>query len=318
MGLPGPRAALLGVAMLYLLGQLLVLEWNRYLEADEAVYLSQVAPGPVPATWDAHRSLGVPLLLLPAAAVTTEQAALRLYLVGASALALALAFSPWLRLVRGYAARLAAMLFAGSWVALFYGGEASPNLYAALGAVGGLGCLGQLLWRSGGWRAALGLAVVALMRPFDCPWLAGSGAAAVLLPGARDRLRAGLAVGSGLGAVAGRSGHRLRWRGRPPRAGPGALPLRQRHQPAAAPARPRRPDGLLLRLLPAAAGVGRRAGLVDRPGGPGGPGADAGAARCGAPGDRPRPSHPARPQPPSTCSSARLAFRATCCRRTRC
>ena len=100
-----------------------------------------------------------------------------------SAVGLYLAFVPWLRLWPGYMTPIAAALFSTLWTSIFYGFEAMPNLYVAIGAIASVGYLLRirqepqrpvyLVW------LILWLAFTALMRPYDSLYLV-----AALLAGA--------------------------------------------------------------------------------------------------------------------------------------
>ncbi|MDP9497880.1 MAG: hypothetical protein M3P46_09525 [Actinomycetota bacterium] len=164
-------SALLVVGLLFVVAQLLLVPLGRDLENDEAVYLSQVSRFTAPAPWEAHRSWGLPVLLLPVGLVTKSVLAMRMYLVLVSGAALVLAFRPWLRVLPGATAALAALLFASNWVALFYASEASPNLYIALAGVAAVGHLARLFVVPDDRVALVGLAAAfacaALVRPTD-------------------------------------------------------------------------------------------------------------------------------------------------------
>jgi hypothetical protein len=172
---------------------------------DESVYASQVAHGVPPSDFSAPRARGVPLLLAPVAIFTSSVTALRIYLSLLSGAGLFLAYLPWLRLRDSPLVPLAALLFSGTWLALFYGNEAMPNLYVAFGAVAGAAlfplALAHRRWALLGLVAAF--ALISLVRPTDAVWLAAPLlAAAVLVPAWRRRpapvaVCAGLAVGWG-------------------------------------------------------------------------------------------------------------------------
>ncbi|MBG0816461.1 hypothetical protein [Planomonospora sp. ID82291] len=201
--LPRPAVLLALVTALYGAAQLTIVSPRMGIGWDEAIYASQFAAHAPPAEFSAPRARGVPLLVAPVTALTDSVTALRLYLTALSCLALYGAFLIWTRVRPGHTAPLAALLFAGCWLSLFYGNEAMPNLYVALTAVAatGLLCLSR---RS---RAALaGLAAVmaamALLRPSDALVAAVPLAAAALLarprrPAALAAIAAGLAVGWG-------------------------------------------------------------------------------------------------------------------------
>lgn len=201
---PGPLLLLALVAILYGVAQLVIVSPRVGIGWDETVYASQYAAHSPPAVFSAPRARGVPLLVAPVVAVTDSVAALRLYLTAVSSLALFGAFWVWLRVRRGLWVPVAALLFASCWLSLFYGNEAMPNLYVALGAVAAAGFT-VLAERSRG--ALLGLAaslaVVSLMRPSDSLFVAVPLGVAALFARGRARvptlaaIAAGLAVGWG-------------------------------------------------------------------------------------------------------------------------
>ncbi|GAA2875850.1 hypothetical protein [Nonomuraea rubra] len=199
--LPPPWVLLALVSCAYALSQLLIgAPWTG-LGWDEAVYASQYAGHAPPAPFSAPRARGVPLLVAPVVAVTDSVPVLRLYLVALSSLGLFAAFAVWLRVRDSRAVPLAALLFAGCWLSLFYGGQAMPNLYVALAAVAAAGAVVT-------GRAPVGLgvafAVMSLMRPSDALVAAAVlGVAALAVPAWRRTrslvaIAAGTAVGWGL------------------------------------------------------------------------------------------------------------------------
>jgi hypothetical protein len=198
---------LLLVAVIFVIAQLLLLPVGRDLENDEAVYLSQFSRFAVAAPWEAHRAWGVPVLLLPVNTLTDSITAMRVYLAVVSGVALVLAFRPWLRVLPEWTAPLAALLFSTSWVVLFYGSEASPNLYVAFGGVAAVGYLCCVLWETADRRAVVGLVVsaaaTALMRPTDSVWLLlpGFGAAVVATRARRVAGAGGLVAGLAIGGA---------------------------------------------------------------------------------------------------------------------
>ncbi|WP_188195933.1 hypothetical protein [Nonomuraea sp. SYSU D8015] len=143
---------------------------------DESVYLSQVARGVPAAEFTAPRARGVQLLVAPIALITPSVTAIRVYLSLLSGLALFLAYAPWIRLQPRPVAPLAAALFAGLWLSLFYANEAMPNMWVAYSGVAGVGlaCLAETRPRprlaTAGAVAAF--AVASLARPSDATWLA--------------------------------------------------------------------------------------------------------------------------------------------------
>ncbi|MGN9844012.1 hypothetical protein ACTMTI_38400 [Nonomuraea sp. H19] len=197
-----PYVLLALVSLLYGAAQLLLMSPHTGIGWDEAVYASQYASHAPPAIFSAPRAQGTALLVAPVVALTDSVPLLRLYLTAISSLALFAAFATWLRVRDGYAVPLAALLFASTWLALFYGNEAMPNLYVALACVAAAG----LVVRPSG-AAALGLAgvfgVMSLMRPSDA-LVAGAvlGMVALGVPAWRrlaslTGIAAGLAIGWG-------------------------------------------------------------------------------------------------------------------------
>src|SRR5712692_3747962 len=150
---------------------------------DESVYVSQVS-GHVPAAWfDPARARGVPLLVAPVAALTSSVAALRVYLSVACGLGLTVALWTWRRLRPAWVLGLAGVLFGGLWVAQYYGPQAMPDMWSALGCLAAVGCFLR------GGKAALGswvglgasVAFVTLVRPGDAVYLAAPLVVAAIL-----------------------------------------------------------------------------------------------------------------------------------------
>ncbi|MFQ6142480.1 hypothetical protein ACLMNJ_05295 [Streptomyces seoulensis] len=173
---PGPRGALplAAVAAAFTLAQLLLVRPGMGLGWDETVYVSQVSPHAPAAFFSAPRARGVPLLVAPVAAWSSSTALLRGYLALLSGLSLYLALRVWRTLLPAPVLALAGALFASLWVTLFYGPQAMPNYWVAIGALVCAGCF--LRARTGrGDRAALygllgGAALMAWMRPMDAVW----------------------------------------------------------------------------------------------------------------------------------------------------
>ncbi|MBB5133500.1 hypothetical protein HNP84_003226 [Thermocatellispora tengchongensis] len=199
-----PAALLALAAVAYGAGQLLLVPPSLGIGWDEAVYAGQYAAHAPPPLFSAPRARGVPLLVAPVVMLTDSVPVLRLYLAVMSSLALYAAFAVWLRVRHDRSVPLAALLFGGCWLSLFYGPQAMPNLYVALAGVASAGFL-VLGGRSR--LAPLGLAgsmaVMSLMRPSDALVAAAVLAVAALaVPGWRRigslaGLAAGLAVGWG-------------------------------------------------------------------------------------------------------------------------
>ena len=170
-----PRAVLAVVCALYAVAPVVLVGPHFWFGWDESVYISQVSRYRPALLFTAPRARGMPLLVAPVAELTSSTAALRVYLAVLSAIGLYLAFRPWLRLLPGYTVPLAAVLFVTLWVSIFYGFEAMPNLYVAIGALAAAGHFlrarqeperrRHLVW------LAAWLAFTALMRPTDSLYL---------------------------------------------------------------------------------------------------------------------------------------------------
>ncbi|MEU4537385.1 hypothetical protein AB0G15_21225 [Streptosporangium sp. NPDC023825] len=189
-----PAVLLAGVALLYLTAQFLIPTPGMGIGWDEAVYASQYAAHAPPAVYSAPRAQGVPLLVAPIVAITDEVVVLRIWLTLVSSAALFGAFAVWLRVRNHWVVPLAALVLAGCWLSLFYGNQAMPNLYVALGAVAATGFLltGTPLGLGGS------MVLVSLMRPTDALVLAVPLAAYALWQ-RRFRELAALAAGLAIG-----------------------------------------------------------------------------------------------------------------------
>lgn len=170
-----PYVALALVAVCYTAVQL-ALTVRIGLGWDESVYISQVARGVPAAEFTAPRARGVQLLVAPVALITPSVTAIRIYLSVLSGIALFLAYLPWIRL-RTAAAPLAAALFGGLWLSLFYANEAMPNMWVAYSGVAGVGLACLLETHPKARRPATAgivaaFAIASLMRPSDATWLA--------------------------------------------------------------------------------------------------------------------------------------------------
>ncbi|MEV8068631.1 hypothetical protein AB0P32_21270 [Streptomyces sp. NPDC085995] len=139
---PGPRDALpvAAVAAAFTLAQLLLVRPGTGLGWDESVYVSQVSPHAPAAFFSAPRARGVSLLVAPVAAWSSSTALLRVYLAVLSGLALYLALRVWRTLLPAPVLALAGALFASLWVTVFYGPQAMPNYWVAIGALVCAGC----------------------------------------------------------------------------------------------------------------------------------------------------------------------------------
>jgi len=191
---PGSAWWLVAAGAAFTAAELLFVSPRMGLSWDESVYVSQVS-GHVPAAWfDPARARGVPLLVAPVAALTSSVVALRVYLSLACGLGLTLALWTWRRLRPAWVLGLAAVLFGGLWVAQFYGPQAMPDMWPALGGLAAVGC-----FLRGGSKALAGLAAsvafVTLVRPGDAVCLAAPLLAAAVI---RRRWRPAAAVAGGL------------------------------------------------------------------------------------------------------------------------
>ncbi|WP_405913662.1 hypothetical protein OG760_29620 [Streptomyces sp. NBC_00963] len=147
---------------------------------DEAVYVSQVSSHAPAAFFSAPRARGISYLVAPVAALTSSTVVLRCYLAVLSGAGLLGALWVWRRFQPAPRLALAGVLFAGLWVTQFYGPQAMPNLWVALGSLSCAGFFLRAVVSRGAGRtdrralsgAALCLAAVVLLRPPDGFWLA--------------------------------------------------------------------------------------------------------------------------------------------------
>ncbi|MGW2645760.1 hypothetical protein ACWC2T_12760 [Streptomyces sp. NPDC001393] len=172
---PVPTSApLAAVAAAFTLAQLLLVRPGMGLGWDETVYVSQVSPQAPAAFFSAPRARGVPLLVAPVASWSTSTALLRTYLALLSGLALYLALRAWRGLFPVRVLALAGALFASLWVTLFYGPQAMPNYWVAVGALAAVACFlrarADRTDRGALWGLAASAALMALMRPTDAVW----------------------------------------------------------------------------------------------------------------------------------------------------
>ncbi|MBG0827863.1 hypothetical protein HS041_08805 [Planomonospora sp. ID67723] len=175
------------------------------------MYVSQFSNNEKPINFHASRGWGTPFLVAPVVMITDSIEILRVYMTAVSALALFGAFRIWLSVRRGYAAPVAAAVFGGCWVTVFYGNEIMPNLYTALGSVALVGLVLRVVTADG--RAGriplvmitLVAAVLPMFRLSDALVVSASlaGATAVLLFSRRRRPAFAALVALGLGSVIG-------------------------------------------------------------------------------------------------------------------
>ncbi|WP_246201577.1 hypothetical protein [Streptomyces alboniger] len=195
---------LLGVCCAFALLSAVLVPLTLPLGWDELVYASRYSPYGPATPFSAPRTRGVPFLIAPVALWSDSVVLLRVWLTLLSTAALYLGFRPWLRAAyRPSVAPVAAALYGGLWITLFYASAAMPNHYTAMGAVGAVGLFLRSrqtpLTYAG---VATGVALATLMRPNDgfaigLPLLL----AVLLVPAWRERGRvtavlAGLAAGA--------------------------------------------------------------------------------------------------------------------------
>ena len=197
------RRLLLVVGLGYLAIQLIAFSLDRPPSWDEAIYLSQVAPGAEALPFVPSRARGITFLAIPVLQLGGSLGDLRLFLAVASAAALTAAFRMWARVI-GLGAVAAAVLFAAAWPALLYGSELMPNFWVALVCVAATAVLARRLASGEGRYDELlagGLvALAALLRPLDAVVLT---AALVLVPIALRRGTISWTVHLVLGLAAG-------------------------------------------------------------------------------------------------------------------
>ncbi|MFM9760848.1 hypothetical protein [Streptomyces scabiei] len=192
---------LAAVAGAFTLAQLALVRPDLGLGWDETVYVSQVS-GRIPAAYfSAPRARGISLLAAPIASWSDSTTLLRVYLAVLSGLGLYFALRVWRAHVMPRVLALAGALFASLWVTLFYGPEAMPNYWVAVGALVCVGCFLRVRANPGDraawWGVFAGAALMAWMRPMDAVYVVLPLLALALR---RPRLLAVLAVGLLAGA----------------------------------------------------------------------------------------------------------------------
>ncbi|MFJ6088074.1 hypothetical protein ACIQI8_42625 [Streptomyces sp. NPDC092369] len=166
---------LAAVAAAFTLAQLFLVRPNLGLGWDETVYVSQVS-GHVPAAFfSAPRARGISLLVAPIASWSDSTTLLRVYLALLSGLALYFALRVWRAHVMPRVLALAGALFASLWVTVFYGPQAMPNYWVAVGALACVGCVVRVRTnaadRAAWWGVFAGAALMAWMRPMDAVYV---------------------------------------------------------------------------------------------------------------------------------------------------
>ena len=183
---PGPPTAsgrsefpLALVAGAFTLAQLVLVRPGLGLGWDETVYVSQISAHAPAAFFSAPRSRGISLLVAPITSWSSSTALLRIYLAALSGFALFLALRTWRTLFPARVLAVAGTLFASLWVTLFYGPQAMPNYWVAVGALAATGCFLRAradptdhagASRSTLWGLAASASLMAWMRPTDAVW----------------------------------------------------------------------------------------------------------------------------------------------------
>ncbi|MES4833298.1 hypothetical protein ABVB25_40180, partial [Streptomyces anthocyanicus] len=147
-----PAAA---VAAVFTLAQLVFVHPAMGLGWDEIVYVSQVTTHHPAAFFSAPRARGVSLLVAPLASWSASTELLRVYLALLSGLGLYLGLRAWKGLFPSRVLATAGAFFATLWVTLFYGPQAMPNYWVAIGALTTVGCALRAL-RAGRGRSGRG------------------------------------------------------------------------------------------------------------------------------------------------------------------
>ncbi|MFF4034974.1 hypothetical protein ACFYZ2_35440 [Streptomyces sviceus] len=188
-----PSAA---VAAAFTLAQLVLVRPGMGLGWDETVYVSQVGAQAPAAFFSAPRARGVSLLVAPIASWSTSTELLRVYLAVLSGLGLYLALRAWRGLFPARVLAAGGALFASLWVTLFYGPQAMPNYWVAVGGLAAAGCfLRARAHPRALWGVMAGTALMAWMRPTDAVWVTLPLLAAAAV---RRRPRPALALVAGL------------------------------------------------------------------------------------------------------------------------
>ncbi|MGA5895466.1 hypothetical protein [Streptomyces venetus] len=192
------------VAAVFTLAQLVLVRPVLGLGWDEIVYVSQVTPHTPAAFFSAPRSRGVSLLVAPVASWSSSVPLLRVYLALLSGLALYLALRAWRGLFPTRVLVVGGAFFASLWVTLFYGPQAMPNYWVAIGALITVGCFlrarADHSARAALWGVAAGAALMAWMRPTDAVYVAVPLLVLALLR-RHGRLLLALTAGLAAGAV---------------------------------------------------------------------------------------------------------------------
>ncbi|MFF7445398.1 MULTISPECIES: hypothetical protein [unclassified Streptomyces] len=160
-------ALLAVVAGVFVLAQLLLVRPGMGLGWDESVYVSQVGEQAPASFFSAPRARGISFLVAPVASWSTSTPLLRVYLAVLSGIGLYLALRLWRGLFPARVLAGAGALFASLWVTLFYGPQAMPNYWVAIGTLVAVACF----LKDRAWGVVAGAALMALMRPTDAVWV---------------------------------------------------------------------------------------------------------------------------------------------------
>ncbi|MGW5475177.1 hypothetical protein [Streptomyces sp. NPDC004008] len=164
------------VASAFTLAQLVLVGPGMGLGWDETVYVSQVSAHAPAAYFSAPRARGISLLVAPVTLWSSSTALLRAYLAVLAGAALYLALRSWRGLFPVRVLVFGGALFASLWITLFYGPQAMPNYWVAIGALAGTGCFlrahADPTDRAAVWGVAVSAALMAWMRPTDALWIA--------------------------------------------------------------------------------------------------------------------------------------------------
>ncbi|MFD1658710.1 hypothetical protein ACFSL4_10925 [Streptomyces caeni] len=194
------------VAGAFTLAQLVLVGPGLGLGWDETVYVSQISAHAPAAYFSAPRARGISLLVAPVTAWSSSTGLLRAYLAVLSGVALFLALRTWRGVFPARVLALGGALFASLWVTLFYGPQAMPNYWVAIGALAGTGCFLRAhadgTDRAAVWGLAASAALMTWMRPTDAVWASAPLLILLLLVRRWRRLPLLLALVGGLAAGA--------------------------------------------------------------------------------------------------------------------
>ena len=196
---------LLAVTIGYVVAQLFAVRPDMPIGSDEAVYVTEVYPGLVPAGWGPQRARGVPWMISPATIFSPSITTIRIYVLLVLGLLLFLGFRVWLP-VLGMRAVGAAAIFTAQWATLFNGTQILPDLPVAMSSIAAAGYLAQHLSarlddqvrRRALWKAAAWVVVAAIFRPTDAIFLTVGLLAISLTVNLRLLLARVLCLGAGL------------------------------------------------------------------------------------------------------------------------